>query len=93
MSNYRLPDLSKFPDCIGLSERGRCAWLTISDCQGEACTFKRTCKEEFDSIQYAHQRLSSLRSSTQRHIAKKYYGGFMPWNEKILLKHIEYIIT
>ncbi|MBU3142388.1 hypothetical protein [Clostridium sp. CF012] len=82
MARYRLPLLKIFPDCSGLSERGRCIWLTISECQGEECTFKRTCKEDFDSIQYAYQRLSSLSSSTQRHIAEKYYGGFMPWNEE-----------
>lgn len=82
MSRYRLPDLNGFPDCSGLSERGKCNWLAISHCQGEECTFKRTCKEDFDSIQYVYRRLSNLSSSTQSYIAKKYYGGSMPWNEE-----------
>jgi hypothetical protein len=97
MSRYRLTDFSRFPDCSGLSDRGKCTWLMISNCQGEACTFKRTCEEDFDSIQYAYQRLSSLSSSTQRHIAEKYYGGSMPWNEEnsaqtyIVYNHLEYL--
>ncbi|WP_186430111.1 hypothetical protein [Clostridium sp. BSD9I1] len=31
-------------------------------------------------------RLSNLDSSTQKHIAEKYYGGSMPWNGKISLR-------
>jgi len=93
MSKYKLLDLKRFPDCCGLSERGRCLWLTIYECQGEMCTFKRTCKEESDSIQYSHKRLSSLSTSAQRYIAKKYYGGCMPWNEEDSGENIEIIIT
>ena len=68
-------------DCSALSENRRCTWLTVYNCLGEECTFKRTLKESFDSIECAHQRLSSLNTSTQSHIAKKYYGGSMPWNK------------
>lgn len=75
-------------DCSALSENRKCTWLTVYNCQGEECTFKRTCKEDFDSIQCAHQRLSSLNISKQSYIAKKYYGGSMPWNKKIEFEHI-----
>jgi hypothetical protein len=80
MSIYRMQDLSKFPDCCALSERGRCTRLTVYNCQGEQCRFKRTCKEDTESLQYAHNRLSTLDISVQLKIAKKYYGGTMPCN-------------
>lgn len=82
MSRFRLPSLSRFLDCSALSEKGKCTRLTVLNCQGEKCSFKRTWEGDFDSIQCAHRRLSSLDSSTQSHIAKKYYGGSMPWNEE-----------
>jgi hypothetical protein len=82
MSRYRLPNLNKFPDCCALTLNGECTRLTVSNCQGEKCPFKRTRKEEFDSIQCTYQRLSCLDNLTQNHIAKKYYGGHMPWNEE-----------
>lgn len=81
-------DRVRVPDCSALSENKKCTWLTVYNCQGEECTFKRTCKEDIDSIQCAHQRLSSLDSSTQSHIAKKYYGGSMPWNKKTVFQHV-----
>lgn len=75
-------------DCSSLSENSKCTWLTVYNCQGEECTFKRTCKEYNDSFQFAHQRLATLDSSTQSHIAKKYYGGSMPWNKKAVMEDI-----
>lgn len=86
MSRHRLLDLSKFPDCSGLSENGKCTRIMVSNCQGEKCSFKRTLKEDLDSIQWVNQRLSNLDSSTQKHIAEKYYGGSMPWNGEMSLR-------
>src|SRR5690242_9613500 len=82
MSIYRLPYFSKLPDCSALSETGKCTRLTVFKCRGEVCTFKRTHKEEFDSLRCAYQRLANLDSSIQSNIAKKYYDGYMPWNEE-----------
>lgn len=53
-------DLSRYSDCSDLSERGGCTRLTLSICQGEKYRFKRTEKEDIDSVQYVHQRLSSI---------------------------------
>jgi hypothetical protein len=83
MSRYRISDLSMFPDCCALSEHGRCTRLNLYYCQGEGCTFKRTHSEDSNSLQYAHHRLLSLDFSLQMKIAKKYYGGSMPWNEEL----------
>jgi hypothetical protein len=82
MSRYRLLDLSAFPDCNALSDNWKCTRLTVSKCQGQECSFKRTSKEDFESIQCAYRRLFSLDSSKQSHIAKKYYRGSMPWVEE-----------
>lgn len=82
MAIAKVPNLSKFPDCSALSERGRCARLTLNYCQGKFCTFKQSSKEELDSIQSAYQRISSLDISIQTYISEKYYKGTMPWNEE-----------
>jgi Tfp pilus assembly PilM family ATPase len=81
MSIYKLPDLSKFPDCCALTEKGRCTRLALYICQGNECTFKQTRKEGGDSLQHVYQRISSLDISKQMHIAQKYYGGTMPWKD------------
>lgn len=82
MPRNKIQDLSGFPDCIALSEYGKCNRLNVFSCQGKTCSFKRTAKEDFDSIKCAYQRLSRLDSLTQIHIANKYYSGSMPWKEK-----------
>lgn len=79
---YKQQDLSRFPDCSALSDDWKCTRLTVSNCQGQKCSFKRTSEEDLESIQRAYQRLSNLDSSTQSYIAKKYYGGSMPWKQK-----------
>lgn len=76
----------RLPNCSALWKSRKCARLTVYYCQGEEYTFKQTCKEEIDLIQYAYNRLSSLDSSMQRYIAKKYYGGLMPWNKKQIVR-------
>jgi len=81
MSIYKAPDLSKFPDCYGLSIMGKCSRLTLFYCQGKECAFKQS-KEEYSVLkQSAQKRLASLSISKQIRIAKKYYGGSMPWKE------------
>lgn len=81
MSLSRVPSAYDFLDCSALSERGRCARLTLYTCQGEGCTFRRNHEEDIESLKNAYKRLASLSSYMQIYIAKKYYGGAMPWNE------------
>jgi len=76
MSKYRPPD------CSALCKNGKCTRLKVFNCQGEECTFKRDRKGDFDSIQCANQRISSLEITTQIYIAQKYYGGSMQWNKE-----------
>jgi hypothetical protein len=85
MASYNFPDLSGFPDCIALTERGKCTRLRVPNCLGHVCTFKRSSEEDRDSIQYANQRLSSLDASIQKRIARKYYGGSMPWRKMTIV--------
>lgn len=81
MSIYRMVDLRRFPDCSALTLRGGCTRLTLSMCQGEECSFKRTGEEDINSLKYANERLARLDISKQIQIAKKYYRGSMPWNK------------
>lgn len=63
-SNTFLLDL---PDCMGLSEKGKCIWLNITDCKGEECKFKRSVAEQqCMQIKKIH-RLASLSDSQQTH--------------------------
>ncbi|ADL52915.1 hypothetical protein [Clostridium cellulovorans] len=82
MNKYSLLELTNLPECSGLSEHGRCTRLNVFYCQGEGCTFKSTKEEERASISSAYQRLLSLDVSKQKQIARKYYGGIMPWNKE-----------
>lgn len=82
MPRNMLPDLSEFPDCSGLTDNGRCIRLNVVNCQGENCSFKRTKKEDINSIKRAYQLLSSLDRLEQIHIAKKYFNGYVPWIQK-----------
>ncbi|NLP28760.1 MAG: hypothetical protein GX370_08400 [Clostridia bacterium] len=80
MWRYKEQDLGKFPDCCALTDTGRCSWLTLANCRGSQCMIRRTPEENNKSLQHVNERLLSLDISTQIHIAKKYYGGSMPWN-------------
>jgi hypothetical protein len=82
MSKNKVLDLSELPNCIALLKYGKCNRLNVFHCLGERCSFKRTFKEDVDSIKCAYQRLSRLDNITQGHIANKYFSGSMPWNEK-----------
>lgn len=79
---YYPPDLSKLPDCIGLSATGKCNRLSMTACLGNECSFKQTSEEEKESIRHSYQHLLNLDNSTQIKIANKYYSGKMPWNHK-----------
>lgn len=68
-------ELISLPNCGGLRENGGCRWLDVPACVGTEC---RYCHNH-DSLEKAHARLRSLDEETQKHIAKKYYGGSHPW--------------
>ncbi|EQB87231.1 hypothetical protein J2Z44_003525 [Clostridium punense] len=83
MSRYTMPDLSKFPNCCALSERGKCTRLKLFKCEGEQCPFRRSKKEDEDSLLKAYKRLLALDKSVQMYIAHKYYDSAMPWKDSI----------
>lgn len=68
-------EMLSLPDCEGLSENGKCRRLNTPSCIGNDCSFY----QRVSSLDRANKRLCSLDESTQKHISKKYYGGFRPW--------------
>lgn len=42
LSKYSNTELLDYPNCLGLSESGKCMWLSILKCQGYACPFLKT---------------------------------------------------
>jgi len=80
-------DMLNFPDCISLSERGKCERLNISTCQGKNCTFLRTYRDITEQKLRWAKRLSDLGEDDQIKIAKKYYSGTMPWRQEQLDKN------
>ncbi|MDD4164104.1 MAG: hypothetical protein PHD46_05065 [Eubacteriales bacterium] len=75
-------NLLHLPDCLYLTERGKCEKLSIEDCQGEKCSFFQTPTENALQKQRWAEQLSSLDDCLQKKIAKKYYAGSMPWKEE-----------
>jgi len=71
----------ELPSCVSLSEYGRCGRLNILNCVGASCHFKQTNQDEKSSEDHCRQKLLSLSKPEQLRIAKKYYGGSMPWKE------------
>lgn len=69
------------PDCVGLSERGKCMWMNVNVCKSEGCAFKRSVSDYKLSQLNTFQRLAGLCSIQQTHISKRYYQGKKPWNE------------
>lgn len=75
-------EMQDLPDCIYLSEKGRCLHLKTEKCMGERCSFLTTRgSAETATIIWA-KRLNSLPESKQLVIAKKYYNGAMPWKSE-----------
>lgn len=68
------------PNCIFLTERGACSKLNVHSCAGASCAFIKTAGEASRNDSDWQKRLSSLDADKQLAIAKKYYGGKMPWN-------------
>jgi len=78
-SNIELLDC---PNCHGLSEHGKCMWLTLSYCKGVDCTFMKIKETYVSSLKKAQERLSTLDEKKQARIAQKYYDGKRPWKQE-----------
>ena len=70
------------PDCSYLSMKGKCGRLDVPECLGKACPFVRIAGDGAQDEERWRRRLKSLDETKQAAIAKKYYGGSMPWNEE-----------
>lgn len=72
------------PNCMGLSERGKCNWLNNAVCKGENCKFMRLEADLQLTQMKLFQRLASLSEVQQAHISNKYYNGRKPWIEDLI---------
>lgn len=72
-------DMPELPDCCSLTEKGGCKLLNISRCTGRSCQFAHSTDDEKRAAMNWRKRLCALSSEEQQRIAKKYYGGSMPW--------------
>lgn len=78
-NRFLYTNLLELPNCAGLSDTGKCFWLSINSCQGYSCPFKKTRETQENSIKAVENRLSELDEENQERIARKYYGGKRPW--------------
>ncbi|MDR3209723.1 MAG: hypothetical protein LBT36_03760 [Oscillospiraceae bacterium] len=83
--NYILSLLAKdqkllnFPDCVHLTELGRCGILRVRECRGADCSFCQSAAEHQEARDSWNRRLNALSEEEQRKIAESYYDGRMPW--------------
>ena len=66
-------------ECIWLLDDSVCELMKSSRCRGENCTFRRTAVQSQQANAVWQARMASLSEEQQSKIAKKYYGGNMPW--------------
>lgn len=66
-------------ECIWLAEGSICELMKSCRCRGAECSFRRTAAQDRKATAAWQSRISSLSDEQQRRIAKKYYGGNMPW--------------
>lgn len=75
-------ELLECPDCIALSETGKCKWLGIIQCKGKECTFQKTEEDICQEKKHVLKRIAELEERKQVRIAQRYYRGNRPWNEE-----------
>lgn len=76
-------ELLDCPECIYLSENGKCVHRVGKvKCIGVDCPFRTTARNEKEQELSWKERLCSLSENEQNKIAEKYYGGKMPWRVK-----------
>lgn len=78
-NRFSYTNLLELPNCAGLSDTGKCCWLSINSCQGHSCPFKKSRETQDNSTRAVESRLSALDEENQEKIARKYYGGNRPW--------------
>lgn len=66
-------------DCFAINENGKCTILSGGICEGTACGFHKTKKEQEKSLEKADVRLRNLPECQQEEIADRYYGGKREW--------------
>ncbi|MCD8220560.1 MAG: hypothetical protein LUC50_09725 [Ruminococcus sp.] len=66
-------------ECIWLADDKICELMKSCRCVGSDCTFRKTVAQEKQSDAAWRLRMISLSDEQQCKIAKKYYGGNMPW--------------
>lgn len=66
-------------ECIWLTDGSVCELMKSCRCHGENCGFRRTVLQNQKSLAEWQSRISSLSEEQQNKIARKYYGGNMPW--------------
>ena len=70
------------PDCVYLSGQGICRNLNVKTCVGEGCAFQTNSGHLQKSNEKWKNRLLALNEEKQAAIARKYYGGNMPWRDE-----------
>lgn len=66
-------------ECIWMTEGSICELMKSCRCCGTDCSFRRTSAQNHRAAAIWQSRMASLPEEQQRRIAKKYYGGNMPW--------------
>lgn len=74
--------LLRFPDCVYITERGRCDILRVNECGGTECTFCESAARRKEAYANWRGRMNALSEDRQRKIAAVYYGGKKPWREE-----------
>ena len=69
------------PECLYLTEIGKCALLRVGACIGQQCAFHQTDASRQKSLLTWACRLNALTPEQQNHISLQYYHGKMPWKE------------
>ncbi len=69
-------------DCAYCGDESTCRVLTGAVCKMQRCSFYKSAAEIDAQNKAWRQKLSALESDVQQKIAKKYYGGALPWKEE-----------
>lgn len=72
-------ELIYYPDCLALTESGKCKWLDLEHCMGKECTFMKTDASYSNQQEKNYARLAALDEKTQARISVRYYHGARPW--------------
>lgn len=65
--------------CIYMTEDSLCELMKSCRCHSKNCSFRQTQTQSEQSLSAWRIRMKSLPEEQQLLIARKYYGGNMPW--------------